>query len=199
MNPKALLSKRYATKKYNPNKEIDSAKIDILAEALRLSPSSLNIQPWKFTFVETPEIKEKLAASSMYNENKINEAKLLIVFSVIENLNLFFEIIERELPERDSAWVKSLKATHSESFFRSWLEKQVYITLGIGLSSCIQLGLDSTPMEGIESEKYISILGMRDYRPLFAMAVGHAAKDDPKNLQSVPKSRRSLNDILDNL
>lgn len=199
MNPIELLQKRYATKKYNPNKEIDSEKVEILKEALRLSPSSLNIQPWKFTFVQSTEIKAKLAAASMYNEDRINEAGLLIVFSVIDNLELFIEIITKELPERDSDWVKNLKDTMPETIFRTWLEKQVYVALGIGLSTSIQLGLDSTPMEGITPDKYGDILGMKDYRPLFAMAVGYAATDDFKRLEVAPKLRRSLNDVIQSI
>lgn len=46
-----LAKARYAAKKYGSNKRIPQETVDALKEVLRLSPSSINIQPWKFTFV----------------------------------------------------------------------------------------------------------------------------------------------------
>ncbi len=52
MNILALIQKRYTAKKYNAHKAIPQEKIEELKEILRLTPSSINIQPWKFTFVQ---------------------------------------------------------------------------------------------------------------------------------------------------
>jgi nitroreductase / dihydropteridine reductase len=62
MNILELIQKRYTAKKYNTDKAIPQEKIEDLKEILRLTPSSINIQPWKFTFVQNPEIKAKLAS-----------------------------------------------------------------------------------------------------------------------------------------
>lgn len=74
-----LAKARYAAKKYDSNKRIPQETVDALKEVLRLSPSSINIQPWKFTFVQNKEVKSQLAAASLHNESKINEADLLVV------------------------------------------------------------------------------------------------------------------------
>ena len=55
-----LMRTRYTTKHYDPNRRVSDADMETLLEVLRLSPSSTNIQPWKFYVVDTPEAKEKM-------------------------------------------------------------------------------------------------------------------------------------------
>ncbi|MGQ7944470.1 nitroreductase family protein [Flavobacterium sp. WC2509] len=199
MNILELIEKRYSTKKYNADKTIPQEKIEALKEILRLSPSSINIQPWKFTFVQNPEIKAKLASVSMHNTEKVNQAPLLVVFSVADDLNAFQKVVENELPQARSDWYKQIKATMPEADLKIWLSKQVYIALGVGLTASIALGLDSTPMEGIESDKYMDILNMTAYKPLFAMAVGYASEDDFNRIEATPKSRRLQESVIETI
>lgn len=197
MNILELIEKRYSTKKYNANKAIPQEKIEDLKEILRLTPSSINIQPWKFTFVQNPEIKAQLAAVSMHNTEKINQAHLLVVFSVADDLDAFQEIVDTELPQARRDWYNQIKANTPEADLKTWLTKQVYIALGVGLTASIALGLDSTAMEGIETDKYRDILKMTVYKPLFAMAVGYASEDDFNRIEVSPKSRRTLDSVVE--
>jgi nitroreductase/dihydropteridine reductase len=199
MNILELIQKRYTAKKYNSDKAIPQEKVEELKEILRLTPSSINIQPWKFTFVQNPEIKAKLASVSMHNEEKINQAKLLVVFSVADDLVAFQKVVDNELPQARRDWYNQIKASTPEADLKIWLSKQVYIALGVGLTASIALGLDSTPMEGIESDKYKEILNMTTYKPLFAMAVGYGAEDDFNRIGVTPKSRRLLENVIETL
>lgn len=199
MNILDLIQKRYTAKTYNPNKAIPQEKIEDLKEILRLTPSSINIQPWKFTFVQNPEIKSKLAAVSMHNTEKINQAQLLVVFSVADDLDAFQKVVDEELAAARRDWYNKIKASTPEADLKTWLAKQVYIALGVGLTASIALGLDSTAMEGIESDKYSTILGMTEYKPLFAMAVGYGAEDDFNRIEVTPKSRRTLDSVIETI
>ncbi|REH00838.1 nitroreductase family protein [Flavobacterium aquicola] len=194
-----LIQKRYSTKKYNADKAIPQEKVEALKEILRLSPSSINIQPWKFTFVQNPEVKAKLASVSMHNEEKVNQARLLVVFSVADNLDAFQKVVDNELPPARRDWYNQIKASKPEADLKIWLAKQLYIALGVGLTASIALGLDSTPMEGIETDKYMDILNMEDYRPLFAMAVGYASEDDFNRIEAAPKSRRLPENVIETI
>ena len=199
MNILQLIQKRYATKKYNTKKTIPEDKIEALKEVLRLSPSSINIQPWKFYFVQNPEIKAELAAVSMHNTEKINQAKLLVVFSVVDDLDAFQKVVENELPQARIDWYNQIKANTTEADLKIWFSKQLYIALGVGLTASIALGLDSTPMEGVELDKYNAILGMKAYKPLFAMAVGYASEDDFNRIEVAPKSRRLQESVIETI
>ena len=199
MNILDLIQKRYTAKKYNADKAIPQEKIEDLKEILRLTPSSINIQPWKFTFVQNPEMKAKLAAVSMHNTEKINQAQLLVVFSVADDLDAFQKVVENELPGARRDWYNQMKASMPEADLKIWLAKQVYIALGVGLTASVALGLDSTAMEGIESDKYRDILNMTAYKPLFAMAVGYGSEDDFNRIEVTPKSRRLLENVVETI
>lgn len=199
MNILELIEKRYSAKKYNSDKAIPQEKIEALKEILRLTPSSINIQPWKFTFVQNPEMKTKLASVSKHNTEKINQAKLLVVFSVADDLDVFQKVVENELPQARSDWYNQIRASMPEADLKIWLSKQVYIALGVGLTASVALGLDSTAMEGIESDQYMDILNMNDYKPLFAMAVGYASEDDFNRIEVMPKSRRPLENVIETI
>ena len=199
MNILELIQKRYTAKQYNSDKAIPQEKIEDLKEILRLTPSSINIQPWKFTFVQNPEIKAQLAKVSMHNEEKINQAKLLVIFSVADDLDAFQKVVDNELPQARRNWYNQIKASMPEADLKTWLSKQVYIALGVGLTASISLGLDSTAMEGIESDKYMAILNMKDYKPVFAMAVGYGSEEDLNRIEVTPKSRRSLDNVIETI
>jgi nitroreductase/dihydropteridine reductase len=199
MNILELIQKRYTAKKYNADKAIPQEKIEELKEVLRLTPSSINIQPWKFTFVQNPKIKAKLASVSMHNTEKINQAQLLVVFSVADDLDAFQKVVDNEFPQFRKEMYNKIKANKSEADLKIWLSKQVYIALGVGLTASVAMGLDSTAMEGIETDKYKAILNMSDYKPLFAMAVGYGAEEDSNRLEVTPKSRRLLKNVIETI
>jgi len=198
MDPLEQARMRYSVKKFDSSKKIPQEKIENLKEILRLAPSSINIQPWKFTFVQNAEIKAQLAAVSMHNEEKVNQADLLVVFSVVDDLEAFQKVVDSDvLSQRHRDWYNSMRKSKPEADLKIWMAKQVYIALGVGLNASIALGLDSTPMEGIETDKYAAILNMTTYKPVLAMAVGYAAADDYNRLEVVPKLRRPLEDVIE--
>lgn len=42
---------RYTTKRYDASKKVAQADLEVLCEALRLSASSINSQPWRFVVI----------------------------------------------------------------------------------------------------------------------------------------------------
>ena len=77
-----LMRTRYTTKHYDPNRRVSDQDMDTLLEVLRLSPSSTNIQPWKFYVIDTPEMKERIMpAVKDFNIERM-QAPQLIIFTV---------------------------------------------------------------------------------------------------------------------
>ncbi|SMG14139.1 nitroreductase / dihydropteridine reductase [Sphingobacterium psychroaquaticum] len=192
-----LAKRRYATKNYDPTKKISVEQIEELKQILTLSPSSINSQPWKFTFVTDPETKSKLAAQSYMNENSINKVNLLVVFHVMEDIEHFEKRNLSILPE---AWVSGfyepLVKANGRANVKAWMQSQVYLSLGYFLSACAHMGLDATPMEGINLKMYKEILSQDGYAPLFAVTVGYADADDWAHPGNLPKSRFALDDVI---
>ena len=73
-----LLKQRCSVRKYT-KKLIEAEKIEILKEALLLSPSSRNYTPWEFVFVQDKAILEELSMSKEHGSDFVKGAALAIV------------------------------------------------------------------------------------------------------------------------
>jgi len=189
MNFLDQMKKRYTVKKYNPQAKISEEQIAELKEILNLSPSSINSQPWNFIFVNKPELKGQLAEASYFNKEKVLESSHVIVFQVLKDPADFEKQIEENLPEGSVSYYRTMVKPNGEAAIKSWLGHQVYLSLGILLSACAAMGIDSTPMEGIETDKYNEILKNDSYETLFAVAIGKRADNDSNHPETTPKRR----------
>ncbi len=191
-----IMENRYTTKEYDATKIIPETKIKDLKKILRLSPSSINSQPWKFTFVSRGKIKDALAEQSLFNETRVKDASHLVIFSAVNNITLFENQINANLPERTIGYYHQFIKPLGETQTKSWFAHQVYLSLGVFLSACASMGIDATPMEGIKPDEYAKILKLEDYKPLFAVAIGYRDKHDSNQPSITPKSRLQVEDVI---
>ena len=56
----SALKKRYAVKKYNTAASISASQLDVLLEALRLAPTSFNLQPFRLLQVTDPSVRQHI-------------------------------------------------------------------------------------------------------------------------------------------
>lgn len=191
------MKSRYTVKKYNPNGTISDETVQQLKDILQLSPSSINSQPWNFVFVnESSENREKLADASYWNRDKVVNSNLLIVFQVLKNPDDFEKQIEGYLPEGSINYYKNFVKSKGETAIKSWMAHQVYLSLGVLLSACAEMGLDSTPMEGIENDKYDEIINNDKYETLFAVTVGTRSEEDTNQPAHTPKKRLDRKEVI---
>lgn len=190
------MQQRYTTKHYDANKKINATKIEELKEILRLSPSSINSQPWRFTFVSDPLTKERLSKVSWLNTERILHCDTVVVFSRIDTIARFEAQIERELPKGAVGYYKEFIKPWPEEQIKAWFDRQVYLSLGVMLSACAEMGIDATPMEGIEPENYDEILQQDGYATLVAVAIGHRTEDDFNQPHLKPKSRMDIDRVV---
>ncbi|MGY5255342.1 NAD(P)H-dependent oxidoreductase [Sphingobacterium spiritivorum] len=191
-----LAESRYTTKSYVTAKKISDEKIETLKDIIRLSPSSINSQPWKFAFVSDEKVKSELAAASYWNAEKINQASHLIVFSAIDDTDAFERQINEHLPEGSVNYYNRFLKPKGEGEIKSWLQHQVYLSLGFFLSACASLEIDSTPMEGIQNDEYDKILKWEGYKTLFAVAIGYRNPADSNQPSLNPKFRLPSEQII---
>src|SRR5688572_7707489 len=72
------LNWRYATKSFDQSKKVSEEDLNELLEAMRLSPSSFGLQPWKFIVVENKELRKKISEKA-WHQPQVTEASHLIV------------------------------------------------------------------------------------------------------------------------
>jgi len=210
-SPEALLASlrwRIATKKFDATKKIDPSRWLALEEALVLAPSSYGLQPWKFFVVEDPALRAKLKAAS-WDQTQIVDADKLVVFAVKKDFGAadverFVERISevRRLPKEVLEGYKKMmlaSASLPPERVAAWLIRQVYIALGVFLTSAAALGVDACPMEGFDKDKYDEILGLpaKGWNAVVVATAGHRAADDAYATQA--KVRFAKSEVVERL
>lgn len=186
---------RYATKKFDPTREVSGTDMQELLEALRLSPSSYGIQPWKFLVVTDPKIRAELRKNA-WDQSQVTDASHLIILCAKnalgeQHISHYIHTIAQErgmsteaLEGYKKMMMGSAGRLSSEQMLE-WNKKQVYIALGVLLTVCAEKGIDSCPMEGFDHVAFSKILGLEDQGLTAAVLcpVGYRAQDDSSALQ----------------
>lgn len=196
MDFRTLAENRYTTKKYDTTRKISKKEIEDLQHILKLTPSSINSQPWVFTFVSNEKIKNELADASFFNAPKIKDASHVVVFSVMNDLDKFEKHVMDNLAEGSINYYKNFLKDQPSETTVSWLTNQVYLSLGFFLAACAAMGIDSTPMEGIEPDKYKSILKADGQKILFAVSIGYRDAEDGNQPAKIGKSRLDVDKVI---
>ena len=181
-----LLQRRYATKKFN-GKMISDEQLKLLKEAIRLSPSSFNSQPWKVKVVSDQKTKELLKPLT-WNQEQVTTCSHLFIFCVPKDVPKRFEELYA-LMRKSGAPEQSVKgfASYVQGSLDkltpeqqvAWMQRQVYLAMMSLMAEAAELGLDSCPMEGFDSEGYAKALNLKGLIPVTLCPVGFAA-DTPR-------------------
>jgi nitroreductase/dihydropteridine reductase len=86
---------------------------------------------------------------------------------------------------------------HDYKDVQHWMDKQVYLNLGVFLLGVSTLGIDATPMEGIDVKAIDEEFGLREqgYTSLVVVPIGYRDSENDFNAK-LPKSRLPYSDIL---
>lgn len=204
---------RHSTKKYDAGKKIPEQDLDVLFEAMRLSASSINSQPWKFVVIESEEARERMsktfAHKHQYNQHHVFDSSQIILFAYNPRYSRddFAKVVDKGIedkrvkPEdRESAFGVFMFAefnTDETGDTSTWTKAQTYLALGNTLHTLARLKIDSTPMEGIDidlvNEEFKKELD--GYQCDVALAIGYHHPEEDFNAK-LPKSRHDLDKIL---
>tara|TARA_Y100001956_G_scaffold47156_1_gene45881 strand:+ start:6162 stop:6821 length:660 start_codon:yes stop_codon:yes gene_type:complete len=209
------LNTRYTAKKYDATKRISADDIQVIKEALRLSASSINSQPWKFIVLESDDAKQRFhdtfANKHQFNQPHAKEASHTILMAYDPKFTkekyakrVDAEVTSGHLPEDryhmmlDGAYGFAEANTDENGFNGTWTKAQVYIALGNLLHTLARLGIDSTPMEGVDPE----LIGQIFEQELdghvceVALAIGYHQDGEDYN-HGLPKARMHMDDVIE--
>ena len=199
---------RYAVKKFDSTKRIDSETWAAIEKSLVLTPSSFGLQPWKFIVISSPENKAKLPAIS-WNQAQPGDCSHMVVFAARKALDeayldafLASTAKMRNVPVESLAGYRKvilgfLQGTAGRHL--AWSSNQTYIALGQLLASAAMLGVDACPMEGIVAAEYDKLLGLdgSDYTTVVGCALGFRHTDD--HYAALPKVRFDASEMISHL
>lgn len=181
---------RYATKKFDINKEIDESTLNTMLETLRLSPSSYGLQPWKFIIVNNKETRKQIRDIA-HGQPQITDASHIIIFTNKKN-------IDKELVDEYLNFVakeKNIDISNLEGFremiigsfsgrsvedLRGWASRQLYLAAGNLITTCAILEVDACPMEGFDRVKLDELLDLHtsNLESKMIVAIGYRSDED---------------------
>ncbi|GIU24007.1 NAD(P)H-dependent oxidoreductase [Shewanella colwelliana] len=209
----ADLANRYTTKRYDASKRIPQADLDVIYEAMRLSASSINSQPWKFIVIESDEAKQRMhdtfANKFQFNQPHVKSASHIILFAHNPNYtrNDYAKVVDKGIEdgrtkpeEREQAFGGFAFAelnTDEHGNTAAWTKSQTYLALGNTLHTLARLGIDSTTMEGVDSELIGEIFKteLDGFICEVGLAIGYHHTDEDYNA-NLPKSRLAAESVF---
>lgn len=206
---------RHTVKAYDPNKKITDDNVEKIKELLRFSASSTNSQPWHFILASTDEGKERIAKANEsmfpFNNPSILASSHVVIFcsrltieedhlsKVLEQEEADGRFPAKEHKEQMDAGRKMFINIHKQDYkdVQHWMDKQVYLNIGAFLLGVSTLGIDATPMEGIDIKSIDEEFGLREkgYTSLVVVTLGYNDSEKDYNA-ALPKSRLPYNYIL---
>lgn len=200
--------RRYAAKAFDPDKKLTAEQIDTLKAVLRLSPSSINFQPWHFIIATGEQAKADIAAACQgpmaYNAQKIKDAALMVVLcakteatqahvnAVIDQESVdgryADDTVKAERHALVSGYIQRLNDDNPQQV-ASWLDKQTYIALGNVLLAAADMGIDSVPIEGFDAKVVNQHFGLTEKGYHATVLAGFGYHSEADFNADLPKSR----------
>lgn len=207
------LNNRHTVKHYDAGRKIPAETMAVFYEALRLSPSSINSQPWKFVVIESESAKQRFhdsfANKFQFNQKHAKTASHIVLFAHNPRYNRddYARVVDKQIADGRAsadnreqlfgAYAFTELNTDADGNNANWTKAQTYLALGNAMHTAARLGIESTPMEGVDKdllgELFADELG--DYVCDVALALGYHDNDGDYNA-GLPKSRLAAEDVL---
>lgn len=206
--------RRYAAKAFDPEKKLSKQQIAALKEVLRLTPSSINFQPWHFVIATSQPAKEKIAAACQgaqaYNAQKIKDAAMMVILCakteatekdiqrIVEQENndgrYADETVKKERLDLISGYIERLNQDPIAA--NNWLDKQCYIALGNVLLAAADMDIDSVPIEGFDASIVNANFQLAEQGLHAVVLAGFGYHSEADFNAKLPKSRLPDNEIF---
>ncbi len=208
---------RYTTKAYNPEKKIPQETFNRLLEILRLTPSSINIQPWHFFIAENQAAKERIAKSLVgkyaYNAPKVLDSSHTILFCTkadiseqhLENLLNQDDLSGRFKDEKAKQGQKESRTGYVDYYrtekgdIQRWAENQTFIALGQILLAAGIEGIDATPIGGFDKDIITRELKLTEQGLVSSVLLTLGYRSESDFNAKLPKSRLNKEQIFTQL
>lgn len=178
MELESTLRQRRSIRHFDPGFSISDEQLRRLFELVSLSPSSYNLQPWRFVVVRQPEQKRSLCKAA-HNRPWVGEASAVVV--VLGKLNAHkdaarifsaapADVQARLLPEIQSTYAQHPSKQREEAILGSAV---AVMTL---LLAATDMGLATCAVGTFDRQQVSELLGLDDqHLPTMLIALGKSA------------------------
>ena len=182
MNTLEAIYQRRSVKHFDPNHKITPEEEQKLLEATIQSPTSFNIQHWRFVILRDPELRQKIRQEFGNDQAQMTDASLLILFTADmkawkKEPHRYWQNAPQEVAELLVNWIGPF---HED---REWLQRdEAQRSIGIAMQTLMlaakAMGYDSCPMIGFDIKNVAQLINLpEDYVMGPMVAIGKKAKD----------------------
>ncbi|MDX2084078.1 MAG: nitroreductase family protein [Candidatus Melainabacteria bacterium] len=180
MDTFTAIEQRRSIKHYDPDFQMPEAHIQQLMQLAAWSPTSFNIQNWRFVLVQNPDLRQQIRAAS-WDQAQVTEASLLVV--LCGDLNAWDRQPERYWRDAPAPQRERI-VPMIQGFYRDQPQLQrdeVMRSCGIAaqtlMLSAKALGYDSCPMVGFDPNAVADVIQLpEDHVIAMMLTIGKAAK-----------------------
>lgn len=205
-----LMQERYTTKYYDPKKDIPEEILQKILECLRLTPSSVDMQGWRFYLLDRKSKKKIREALPEFNLQRFDECDKVLVLCAKKEIDAAYTLKvatkqhldgrlkeEQIKPVADGCLAFALQH-EKEMGILNWTARQTYIAMATVLYAAHSYGVDSTAVEGVDLKKVDELLELarEGLAATSLIFLGYRSDKDSNTLDKRPKSRLSMDEIL---
>jgi nitroreductase len=152
---------RRAVKHFDPDHEISHAEVQKLLEAAIQSPTSFNIQHWRFVVVQDKELRQQIREAGN-DQAQMTDASLLIVMTAdVQAWNKdpqrYWKNAPAEVAELLVNWMGPFHEGREE-LQRDEAQRSIGMAMQTIMLAAKSMGYDSCPMIGFDFEKVAELI-----------------------------------------
>ena len=180
---------RKSIRVYDENVKISQLEMLQMIEEATTAPSSVNMQPWRFVVVESPEAKEALKPLIRFNVRQNDtSAAMVLIFGDMECYELGEEIYDQAVAEgKMPQEVRDQQLGAILPYYKNLSTQEMNDIVKIDSSlAAMQFmlvarahGYETNPIGGFEKDQVAEAFGLdKDrYVPVMILSVGKAAEE----------------------
>lgn len=182
MNTMDAVYKRRAVKHFDPEHALSKEEERKLLEAMIQSPTSFNIQHWRFVLIKDPELRAKIRKEHGNDQSQMTDASLLVLFTA--DVNAWKKRPERywqNAPQEVCELLVNWMGPFHEG--REWLQRdEAQRSIGMAMQTLMlvaqEMGYQSCPMIGFDIDKVAELVNLPDDYVMGPMvAIGKGIKE----------------------
>ncbi len=181
MNTIEAIYKRRSVKQFDPDYVISKDDERKLLEATIQSPTSFNIQHWRFVILRDPELRQKIRTEFGNDQAQMTDASLLILFTADKKAwkkdpERYWVNAPKDVAELLVGWMGPFHEGN-ESLQQDEAQRSIGIAMQTLMLAALEMGYESCPMIGFESEPVAELINLPDDHVMGPMvAIGKGTK-----------------------
>lgn len=183
------IKERKSVKLFDEAVKIPQEEMEEMIKLTCKAPSSVNLQPWRFVIVESPEAKDSIKALVRFNTRQLETSSaMILVLADNQHMNYADAIFQKnvdeghmpqEVMEQNLGALKGLLAQAPEEMLKIQGLMDANLAAMQLMLAAKAYGYDTNPIGGFERAEVMEALNINQarYTPVMFIAIGRGIKE----------------------